>query len=282
MVTTSKRNDATRRRSPLTKALATLAVGLPLTLGSCAVGAGDFTIDGAAPNTTDPAPANAAPAPAPPEEAPAADAPAYQGQGTIWAGVSYSPAKAQEALANLPEAAPDTMYGYTRDAYPHWESGQAHGWETPVPGRKCNVRAATLLRDGEQIEVNDNCTVTSGVWAGPYDGLPIYTPKEMDADHMVPLADSWRTGAQSWTEDQRAAFANSPLVVLATESGANQTKGDSHPGEWKPELRDAWCGYAVRWIEIKDTFGLRLSNENPAGLGQNERAGLQEMLDTCE
>lgn len=282
MVTTPKRTDTTRRRSPLIKTTAALAVGLPLTLGSCAITTGDFTIDGTTQNTAEPTPAIPAPTPAAPDEAPAAEAPAHQGQGTIWTGVSYTPAKAQEALENLPEAAPDSMDGYTRDAYPHWESGQAHGWETPVPGSKCNVRAATLLRDGEQIEVNDNCTVTSGVWAGPYDGLPIYSPKEMDADHVVPLADSWRTGAQAWTEDQRAVFANSPLVVLATESRANQSKGDSHPGEWKPELRDAWCGYAVRWIEVKDTFGLRLSTENSVGLGQNERAGLQEMLDTCE
>lgn len=45
------------------------------------------------------------------------------------------------------------------------------------------------------------------------------------------------------------------------------------PDEWKPELRDAWCGYAVDWIATKERWDLAVRDA--------ERGALEIMLDLC-
>ena len=34
-----------------------------------------------------------------------------------------------------------------------------------------------------------------GTWKSPYDDLIITAPSRLDIDHVVPLADAWRSGA---------------------------------------------------------------------------------------
>src|SRR5262249_47212771 len=111
-----------------------------------------------------------------------------------------------------------TMSGYSRDRFPHW-GAQADGCDTRERGRK---------RTGAGVVTSSGCTITQGTWLSPYDGKTVTSPKEIDIDHMVPLANAWRTGAKTWTDEQRGQFANDltrPQLVAVT-STTNRAKGD--------------------------------------------------------
>jgi hypothetical protein len=36
------------------------------------------------------------------------------------------------------------------------------------------------------------------------------TSNSVDIDHVVPLAEAWRSGASDWDDDRRGDFANDP------------------------------------------------------------------------
>jgi hypothetical protein len=98
-------------------------------------------------------------------------------------------------------------------------------------------------------------------------------PADIQIDHVVPLANAWRSGADAWTTDQRTQFANDPLELWAVSAASNQSKGDRGPERWRPPRHDVWCEYAQRWTAIKIRWDLSATT--------SERDALGEMLDTC-
>lgn len=158
---------------------------------------------------------------------------------------------------------------YDRDDWNHW---------TSIDG--CDTRSRVLQEESEasgNLQVNDNCTVTSGQWRDPFegehpmDGTVLTDPSEVDIDHVVPLAEAHRSGGAEWDEHQKEDYANSTDFVLApVAASANRTKGDSDPTEWRP---DNECLYAGYWIQIKTDWDLTIDDA--------ERAALVDMLGTC-
>lgn len=217
---------------------------------------------------------------------PCEDLPPEEG-ASVQAGSPSAPATGPAAAAGAPSAqvalsrlgrlgvAPSgSMAGYSRDEFPHWASEAAsYGWSEP--DGSCDVRDAALIRDGEDVEIDQDCYITAGTWLDPYTGRTLSDPSGIDIDHVVPLANAWRSGASSaeWSTADREAYANDPDVLLSTDAGANRTKGDKGPEAWRPPNRDYWCEYARRWIWIKSDWRLSV---NPA-----EKSSLREMLGTC-
>lgn len=190
--------------------------------------------------------------------------PAVQGPG--------DPAEARQALQELEVAPAGTMAGYSREKFPHWSNAQEYGWGARFSS--CDARDAALIRDGENVQVAEGCDVVSGEWLDPYTGNTYTDPSEIDIDHVVPLANAWRSGASSWDEQQRELYANAPGVVLSVEDNANQEKGDKGPEAWKPPRREYWCEYAIRWVGIKAEYELSVNAQ--------EKTALEAMLDTCQ
>jgi hypothetical protein len=190
------------------------------------------------------------------------------GSGTRQVG---SPAEASEALQELEVAQPGSMSGYSRERFPHWSKASDFGWDPPQAS--CDVREAALIRDGEDVRVGSGCKVTSGTWYDPYTDQTYSDPQDIDIDHVVPLAEAWRSGASSWSDEQRERYANDPDVLLSVEDNANQQKGDKGPEAWKPPNEEEWCDYAQRWIQIKVKYDLSADEQ--------EKVALEEMLDTC-
>jgi hypothetical protein len=158
------------------------------------------------------------------------------------------------------------MTGYSRDRFPHWVS----------QGGGCDTRDVVLKRDGTNVRTGGECQITAGQWVSPYDGESIDDPSKMDLDHLIPLADAWRTGAASWTDQRREAFANDltrPQLV-AVSASSNRSKGDQDPSQWRPTRHEYWCQYAQSWITVKAYWGLSVT----AG----EKAALAQMLGTCQ
>ncbi|MBQ1042750.1 MULTISPECIES: HNH endonuclease family protein [unclassified Micromonospora] len=176
-----------------------------------------------------------------------------------------SQATAQSQLNALTVAAQGSMAGYSRDLFPHWIT---------ITGA-CNTREQVLKRDGTSVVVNSSCAATSGRWYSPYDGATWYAASDVDIDHVVPLAEAWRSGANSWTTSRRQSFANDltrPQLIAVTDN-VNQAKGDQDPSTWQPPLTSYRCTYSKMWITVKYNWGLTLQS--------SEKSALQSMLNTC-
>ncbi|MFF0386902.1 DUF1524 domain-containing protein [Streptomyces sp. NPDC004286] len=158
------------------------------------------------------------------------------------------------------------MDGYSRDAFDIW-STQADG---------CTTRQDVLARDGDGVqEGSDGCQPTSGSWYSAYDGTTVTVVAQATIDHMVPLAEAWRSGADDWSADQRKAFGNDlkdPQLLIASES-SNSSKSDSGPADWKPANHDFWCTYAEDYTHVKSIWKLTTTDD--------EKSALTSMLDTC-
>src|SRR5262249_32786239 len=118
------------------------------------------------------------------------------GAGT--AGASGNPALARQELDQLTTASQQSMAGYSREHFPLWTD----------QGNGCNTREVVLKRDGTSVTTGTGCKVTGGHWVSPYDNKAVDDPEKLDIDHMVPLANAWRSGANSWTDAKRSEFAN--------------------------------------------------------------------------
>lgn len=188
------------------------------------------------------------------------------------APVPPSAAEARQQLAGLrvAPAKPGSMAGYSREAFPHWETAVDFGWQVDP---SCDAREAALIRDGRKVVVGEYCEVESGRWVDPLAGGVLTDPGDVDIDHHVPLANAWRSGASTWSTADREAYANDPHVLIATDDGQNQAKGDKGPEAWRPPNGLIHCEYARRWIDVKSDWGLSVS---PA-----EKSALREMLATC-
>lgn len=173
--------------------------------------------------------------------------------------------RARERLAELTVAEWEQMRGYSRDRFSHWLT---------VDG--CDVRQTVLARDGDDIESEeDSCRVTGGSWYSAFDGATLTDPGDVDIDHMVPLANAWRTGASQWDDDRRADFANDldTPQLIAVSASSNRAKGDQDPSQWQPD-RAYWCQYAHDWVAVKHHWELSVT--------EAEQAALSDMLDTCD
>ncbi|GAA4081025.1 HNH endonuclease family protein [Actinomadura miaoliensis] len=168
-------------------------------------------------------------------------------------------------LAALRVASEGSSSGYSRDKFPHW---------TTVSGT-CNTREEVLKRDGSNVQVGTNCYPTSGSWVSPYDGATWTNPSDIDIDHMVPLAEAWRSGASNWTTSLRQQFANdlTSSQLWAVTDNVNQEKGDKDPAEWRPPLTSFHCMYARSWIDVKYRYDLSVDSA--------EKSALTRLLDTC-
>jgi hypothetical protein len=187
------------------------------------------------------------------------------------AGQTDTSTEASATLQQLEVAPPGPMSGYSRDKFRHWSKASDFGWNPPQVS--CDAREAALIRDGEDVEVGSGCKVTSGTWYDPYTDRTYSDPQDLDIDHVVPLANAWRSGAPSWTDEQRERYANDPDVLLSVEDNANQEKGDKGPESWKPPNEAEWCDYAERWVDIKAKYDLSVNEQ--------EKEMLNQMLDTC-
>lgn len=47
------------------------------------------------------------------------------------------------------------------------------------------------MRDGTDVQTNERCTVTTGNWTSPYDGVTFDTGRDLDIDHFIPLKNAW-------------------------------------------------------------------------------------------
>ncbi|MFD7788464.1 HNH endonuclease family protein [Streptomyces nojiriensis] len=240
------------------------AVLVALLLAAATACSGPAAPDGGDPKASAPAgsPSTAAPKSPKSPDTPGGDA--KPAGGDVLPGM-VTTAVARTQLAALKVAPVGTMAGYSRDKFTHWAQ----------QGNKCDTREVVLKRDGTEVTQDAECKAVSGNWKSLYDGVAVTDAGKMDIDHMVPLAEGWRSGAAGWDSARRKAFANDLThpQLLAVTAASNRSKGDQSPDLWQPPDKASWCQYGRAWTTVKSTYGLTVT--------EPEKKMLTTMLDTC-
>lgn len=146
--------------------------------------------------------------------------------------------------------------------------------------RDCqNTRAEVLIAQSEEpvrFRPPDDCVVESGFWHDPWSGRDYTNAGDVDIDHLVPLANAWRSGAYRWSPEMRIQYANDlgdPDHLIAISASDNRRKRDGGPEKWQPDDESTWCYYAQTWVEIKERWRLTATTR--------EVEALSTMLATC-
>ena len=165
----------------------------------------------------------------------------------ILLSLNISPAFAAEKITLT--VTEDQVGGYSRNLFKHWIDADKDG---------CNTRYEVLIAEAiVKPKVGAGCYLTGGKWKSPYEGKVFTNPTGLDIDHMVPLAEAWRSGAWAWTAAQRMEFANDledSRSLLAVTASLNRSKGDRDVAGWLPVK--AQCAYIANWIAVKSRFDL--------------------------
>ncbi|WP_231951671.1 HNH endonuclease family protein [Nocardia terpenica] len=206
---------------------------------------------------------------------------------------STAPISAREVndlLAKLVVAPEASMAGYSREKFPHWDQNKPeHGFGPEFAQyARCTTRDVMMLRDSTGTVRLDpkTCALTvgsDGGWRDRYGVLDrktgkvgpykwITNPSGVDAEHIVPLAEAWRSGAGGRDEDTRRRIANDAINLVASEPSANRSKGDQDVANYLPP-GNFRCAYVGRYAQIKVKYSLTV---DPA-----ERTALRAAVDDC-
>lgn len=197
---------------------------------------------------------------------------------TVELGAQVGRARRQLAALRVVDRSPPAASSYRRAAF-------GDSWQD-VDGNGCNQRDDVLRRDAVpgtiRVGVQGTCDhdVLAGTWLDPYTGRRlVFTDlkdlrqaEAIQIDHVVPLAEAWRSGASAWSRQRRERFAGDLAELLAVDGPANMSKGDDDPAAWRPR-KGFQCAYALRWVATKSRWAL--------GADASEKVALGQMLDRC-
>ena len=203
--------------------------------------------------------------------------------------LGWPPMRSGEALSSLPdtEAArqlhelavrsadeASVVPDYDRQAFgQRWADTDHNGCDT-----RNDILARDLARPTFKPGTRD-CVVLTGTLAEPYTGTTIQFQRGdkssalVQIDHVVALADAWRSGAWQWDAQRRQEFANDPENLLAVDGAANEDKSASSADQWLPPNAAFRCDYVKRQIAVKYAYGLSVT--------QAEQDAMATQLTTC-
>ena len=179
-----------------------------------------------------------------------------------------------EVIATMAVKGRAPKTGYTRDQFgTPWKDVDRNG---------CDTRNDILNRDLRSIIYkvsSHDCVVLSGILLDPYSGESINfirgvsTSSQVQIDHVVALLNAWQTGAFKLTLENRTAFANDPLNLLAVKGRLNSQKGAGDAATWLPPKKSYRCAYVARQVAVKYKYGLWLTAP--------EKAAILKLLQPC-
>jgi hypothetical protein len=138
------------------------------------------------------------------------------------------------------------------------------GW-IDADGDGCSTREEVLWEEASfQSSRPFKCELNGGTWLSLFDGVSSQVSSTFDVDHIVPLAEAWRSGASKWQRRSQIAFANdlsSPHALMTVSASSNRSKGDRDPSKWMPPLSSSHCEYIGMWMSTKVRWGLSMDLE---------------------
>lgn len=239
----------------------TVAAGIAVALGISGCSSTDATSSSASESESEITTPNSPTAPTQDVEKGTPERPSQLNRAALKPGKTVS---ALTVLRSL-KTGPRQVSGYDRSYFPHW-----------IWIGSCNTRGLVLKRDSEvPTTTRGACTVETGRWRSYYDGLVLTQAREIDIDHMVPLAEAWRSGANTWTTPTRESFANDlgyRWSLIPVSASSNRSKSDGDPASWIPK-KTYQCRYAKNWVTVKYRWSLSVD--------QSERNALTRLIQAC-
>ena len=162
-----------------------------------------------------------------------------------------TPANSDET--DFVQYAEEYIGGYDRKLFKHWVDTDKNG---------CDTRKEVLIAEATiKPKIGTKCVLSGGTWVSSYDNKTFKgSGSGLDVDHMVPLAEAWRSGAWQWTPEEREIFANDLLderVLIAVSASSNRSKSDKDPAKWLPKgSKETVCDYVFNWVSVKYRFSL--------------------------
>ena len=184
------------------------------------------------------------------------------------AGLGPGVAEVLSLLEALTVAA-EQQGGYDRGLFRHWIDADDDG---------CDTRREVLLAEAVVAPTQaSGCSLADGEWLSRYDGLTEHgSGRGFDVDHLVPLAEAWESGADTWGADRREQFANDlgyEHSLIAVSASSNRSKGAQDPASWLPPEDSQHCWYVAAWINVKTRWALTVD--------QSEADTLRDVLAGC-
>jgi hypothetical protein len=145
------------------------------------------------------------------------------------------------------------MTGYHRELFGQpWHDTDHNG---------CDQRSDVLIRDAQLVTRDPRrpCQIVTISLVDPYAGATLTSTRDIEIDHVVPLAAAWRAGAADWDAGLRERFATDLDNLLATQQKVNRSKSDQTPDTWRPAASTAYCRYATIYIIVSKRYLLTVS-----------------------
>lgn len=135
-------------------------------------------------------------------------------------------------LGQLPVAAEHSA-GYDRSKFTLWIDADHDG---------CDTRREVLIAEATtKPRIGSGCSLIGGRWYSPYDGARTTDSSTFDIDHLVPLAEAWRSGGWRWTAGTRTRYANDlgygPDLVAVTAQRTGQRAMMNHRPTFRRDSR---------------------------------------------
>jgi hypothetical protein len=139
---------------------------------------------------------------------------------------------------------------YNRSDWPHWLDDD----------KDCqNTRHEILIQTSTkpvEFKTDNECNVLAGEWYDPYSGDTFSISKDLDLDHIVPLKFAHGHGADKWSREHKATFANDLDNLILAKASLNRQKGAKGLTEWLPPNYFYRCEYIARFNAVMVKYEL--------------------------
>lgn len=185
----------------------------------------------------------------------------------VFIGLTITPAQAADNASyksvtdaiKVLKVASESRTGYVRTKFKHWITISRAG-QVGCDSRKSVIIDEALVKP----TIDKGCVLTGGKWLSIYDNVEVTDAGKLDVDHMVPLAESWDSGASAWTDLKRQQYANDmvdPRHLIAVTGSSNRSKSDQDPADWMPTNTAYTCTYVANWVAIKVRWALTVDDK---------------------
>lgn len=143
------------------------------------------------------------------------------------------------------------------------------GWQDK-DGDCLDTRSEILaMSSSSAVELDGTgCRVIGGYWVDVYSGEPITEASSIDIDHLVSLSHAWAGGASSWSDQDRAIFANDLENLIITSASLNRSKNSSSPLQWLPPNDEFQCDFVERFIMVSKKYDITMQSDEQERLLQ--------------
>ena len=166
------------------------------------------------------------------------------------------------------ESTPTTgIPSYNRADYEHWIDSDNDGKnERHELLEKTSVGPVTYNIRGDIVK--------TGVWRDSYTGKTFYSSKDLDIDHIVPLAYAHIRGAWKFSSNEKREFANDAANLIPVQNTINRQKSYKGLTEFLPPNTKYRCQYIFRFDRIMKKYDLEYFS--------NEKRTVTKMLNACK